>query len=309
MIVTTLSLASALSLAAAGSSGPTPASCGPKDPLQVVPNGAEVLGQLDARRLTASTVYQLNRTELDKALQAEPQLAAFASCKVKPEQFSSVTFGSQGSDRVVVMARGTGLGNPDTLECIANKLEGKTGAWNRKKDGCLTVMDRGGDWTVYLVDDQTAVLTTSAWQDPVLARLKGSGTTAITGSMAGLVSRVDRSRPLWFAGKLGASARASLTGTSAEQLESVGAAVGFARGLDLAVVLRMTGPEGARALQSEIGTALPMLESLASSINIPLNVIKRLSVKAKGASVKISASATPAELKQIRSALEQAAAP
>jgi hypothetical protein len=310
MIATTLPLVAALASGPAGGAAlPSLAggSCRPADPLRVIPDGAQVLGQVDGRRLTASSFFRDNRGDVQRALASDPRLAALTGCNVKPEQIHGLTFGSSGQDELVLWAEGPGLGQATTLQCVADTLAGGKGSWSSKKDGCMTVLDRGGDFTAFLLDDRTAVLASKGWKDPVRSQLRGGNHAAITGSMAGAISRVNRSQPVWFAAQVPPSARSSMAGTSAEQLRSVAADLSFSHGLSLNVVLRMAGAEAARALRDEIKSFMPILSSMTAGM-VPTNVLDRLTVDASGANVKVTGSATTSEMALIRANLKQKAA-
>jgi hypothetical protein len=280
---------------------------GAGEPVKLVPDQASVIAGVDMKGLSGSQAYKDNKATLEKDEEAKQILEAAKACNLDPEQFSSVTFGMDpGSENVVVVIKGAGVGKAENVTCIQGKIKEKVGQdpWTmEEKDGKNVLTIAGGEGTGYLVDDNTVAVASKGWADSVKQLIDGKGKAAVDGGLKELYASCDHGKHIWVHGKIPADAASKLKGTPGEPVKDFCATVDLSTGLAFALRAGTDSEENAKKFQEEAQKQFDQMKGMAGAMGIPQGVVDSVKLAAAGSAVTIDAAVSTEDMKAIQEKL------
>jgi hypothetical protein len=275
------------------------------DPRELVPDDAIGLVGLDLAVLRGTEVFK----DVEAALRSDPAIhdafAAAERCGMGPDAWRGLTVGVSATGDMALVVQATGLGKAATLDCLSTEIAAQTGTapWTRRGATCATTLDfEGGTEQAWTLDDDSLVIATTGWSSAVEARRAGRGASAKRGKLAWAWSRVDATRPLWFAVEVPPVVTASLGGVSTG-LRDVGGTTDLTVGVDMAVTAGFDRAAEAKAAETELKSQLAKASVLAPMFGIPTGVLSGVRISARGAQLDLTAKISEADLSTLRALL------
>lgn len=282
------------------------------NPVQLVPDVAQYV-------LRARPAVLLGHAEaqavIAKAETTNPRFKAVTdavrACLGTLEAIDDVAIGFNDAEHVVLAANAKGLGTEATWRC----LQTESIARGQSFELAITGTARGegpqlrssdGDGIGYFPDDDTMVMVSPVWDADVQARLRGEGTAAIEGSLAGTMARIHQDDPLWLVGRITGPAEAGLAGSPMAGIDDVAVDLRL-EGVDLLVTTSFDAGEAADAtrMREAVQKQVDELEALIPALGLPATIGPKLSFVAKGDVVELELSFTGDELRSIREGIER----
>lgn len=282
------------------------------DPVRLVPDAAQYV-------LRARPAVLLGHAEaqavIAKAETTNPQFKAVTdavrACLGTLEAVDDVAIGFDDAEHVVLAAHAKGLGTEATWRC----LQTESIARGRSFELAITGTARGegpqlrssdGDGIGYFPDDDTMVMVSPAWDADVQARLRGAGTAAVEGSLAGTMARIHQDDPLWLAGRITGLAEVGLASTPMAGIDDVAVDLRL-EGVDLLVTTSVDAGEPADAtrMREAVQTQVDEFKAILPALGLPASIGPKLSFVAKGDVVELDLSLTGDELRSMREGIER----
>lgn len=275
-------------------------------PMRLVPDAADFVVRARPAVLLAHAEAQ---AVWAKAEESDPSLRTamevVRACLGKVEAFDDVVLGFDDEQHLVLAAHAKGIGTDGVWKCFQTETTARGRPFDLVTTGTARGEGpqlRGDDGSVgYFADDDTIVMVTKAWDADVQARLRGEGTAAIEGSLAGVVARIGQDDPLWVVGRLGGKPELELVGTPFAGIDDVAFALRL-EGTDLLLDTTMDAGEAADAtrVRDEIHRQLDPVKSMLPMMGVPSSVVPKLAFVAEGDLVKLGLSLTSDELRGLR---------
>lgn len=281
------------------------------EPLQLVPDAAHfvfrvqpavLLGHAEVRALWAKT------ETTDTAIAGTMDVVR--ACMERLEAIDDVLFALDDEENGVLVAHGKGLGTELMWRCFQDQSLSK----GRTFDITLTGTTRGegpqlressGDLG-YFPDDDTVVLVSKAWDTDVQARLRGAGTPAVEGRLAGVIRRVRRDQPLWVVGRISGKSEGGLTGSPMAGIDDVAFDLRIEDG-ELLLSTTVDAGEAADAtrMRDELQRQFSEYESILPMLGLPGTVGDKIEFVSEGDLVSLGFTLTEAELRGLREFMER----
>jgi hypothetical protein len=279
---------------------------GGADLVEYIPKGANVVAATDIKAFFASSLgayYKLALSQL-QGESAETMNAAVA-CDVGPETWTSAALGADTTnpDASIFAFEGTGLGEKETLECLANKAKeaGAEESWTvGETDGTVTVDVGDGKARIYAVNDDLVVVASSAFIEPAGQLIAGEGAKAIDDVLKEPMAGVDRSKTIFIAG----IAPPDLASGPMAGLAHGSATIDVTSGLAIGVRMDFAEPGQAASASKQFQQQLDQFKPVAQNF-VPKPVLDSLSIESKEKTVTATIKANEAELEQLQQKLQQ----
>lgn len=233
------------------------------------------------------------------------------ACLGTLEAVDDLVLGFDDAEHVMMVVHAKGLGTEPTWRCIQTETttRGKT------FDLAITGTPRGegpqlrsndGDGLVWFPDDDTVVMASTAWEADAQARLRGEGTAAVDGRLAGTMVRVHQDDPLWLAGRITGLPEAGLAGTPMAGIDDVAVDMRL-EGVDMLVTTSVDAGEAADAtrVREAVQKQVDDIKSILPAVGLPASIGPKLSFVAKGDVVELELSLTGDELRSMREGIER----
>jgi hypothetical protein len=230
------------------------------------------------------------------------------TCLGSLELVDDVVLGFDDHEHVVLVAHAEGIGTDATWRCFAREA----GTRGRVFDLTITGTARGegpqlreseGD-VGYFPDDDTVVLVSKAWDTDVQARIRGEGTAAIEGTLAGVVGRVQADRPLWVAGRITGTTEVGLASTPMAGIDDVAFELRI-DGEDLVLETTADAGEAADAtrMRDAIQQQLDEFKGILPMMGVPATLGPKIAFVTEGDLVSLGFTLTADELRALREKL------
>lgn len=282
------------------------------DPVRLVPDAAQyvlrarpavLLGHADAQAL------------LGKAESRDPRFKAVTdamrACLGTLEAVDDVALGFDDAEHVVLAAHAKGLGTEATWRCLQKESLARGGAFELVITGTARgegpqLRSSDGDGIGYFPDDDTMVMVSTAWDADMQARLRGEGTAAIEGSLAGTMARIHQDDPLWLAGRITGLAELGLASTPMKGMVDVAVDLRL-EGVDLLMTTSVDAGEPADAarMRDEVQQKVDEFKPMVGMLGLPSSIGPKLAFVADGDVVKLDLSLTGDELRGMREGIER----
>ncbi|MCA9714365.1 MAG: hypothetical protein H6713_06975 [Myxococcales bacterium] len=246
-----------------------------------------------------SSLYSSAEEQALKDGDAKEMMEAAKGCNIDIKQFNSIVFGTDGKDGVAAVITAPGIGEEANLNCISDKVKEKKGEAPFTIEGNVLKMAKE-DGTAYIVDGKTLAFATSSWAGAVKDLIDGKGTSAFDGPNKDIFAKADKSKHIWFAGKV----PAEMASGPAEGLESAVGSLDFSSGLALQATATFADAEKATALQDMAKGGLAMGKGMAESKGIPGSVVDGVEIVAKGKDLNASVTISKEDLDKINESLK-----
>lgn len=280
-------------------------------PLQLVPDAASFVARMRPAVLLAHAEAQAVWT---KAEASDPSfqtaMDVVRACLGRLEAVDDVVLGFDDREHLVLAAHAKGIGTDVVWQCVRTETVARGKSFDLVTTGTARGEGpqlRGDDGSVgYFPDDDTMVMVTKAWDADVQARLRGEGTPAIAGRLAGVVSRIGQDDPLWVVGRLGGKPELELVGTPFAGIDDVAFDLRM-EGSDLLLDTTMDAGEAADAtrVRDEIHRQFDPIKGMLPMMGVPGSVVPKLEFVAEGELVKLAFTLTSDELRSVREAAER----
>jgi hypothetical protein len=293
--------------------GPSPELTG----LAAVPSTAEVIVGLDAAQLADSPLVT---RAIGMLLAREPELAGRwqalrESCKLEIKQVNRVMIalgpspagGRFGTGPMVLISTGK-IVEADLVKCV-REIVGKGG-------GSLVVQSSQGRTLYQVRDGNRTMFIAFGRPDTVILgnneayvhEAVGTGKKALDNpDLAGWLKLVDQDSPVWVVGRVDDRLRAGLVRASNNTLKA--GAKAFAGTLDLStgvqgeVLVLMESAEDAKQLASLLNVNVVGMSWAAQAASLA-RIVQKISIKAQGDRVQVSAPLTMDDVNRVLSALD-----
>jgi hypothetical protein len=280
-------------------------------PLRLVPDAAQFVAR-------ARPAVLLGHPEAKAAwAKAEESDASFKTgmevvraCLPGLEAFEDVVIGFDDAKHVVLAARAPGLGTDAKWRCFQSEtiLRGKpfevTITGTARGEGPQLRSDEGD--LGYFPDDDTLVMVSKEWDADVTARLRGEGTAAIEGGLAGVMGRIEPDDPLWLVGRITGMAESGLAGSPMAGIDDVAFDVRI-EGDELAFTTSVDAGEAADAtrMRDELQRQLDQFKSVLPVMGVPSSVADEIAFVAEGDLVSMRLTMSGDELRSLREGIER----
>jgi hypothetical protein len=273
------------------------------DAVKLVPNEAEFIIGMNPKAIGESELYKSFSSEFQKEDDFKQMVAIFEDCGLKPFEFDALVVGANQGGEFVAIISGSGVGKKDEASCVIKNVQKQAG-----DEQIADVVKEGGknvinftDGRAYLVNDNMLALATTSWQDAVGELIDGKGTPAVENNKKDLMGKVDTQKAVWFVAQVPAelAGMAALAGPALTEVKSVAGSLDFSKGLALDFVAGFDAEDKAKGAADAIqglfdmgkGQAPDELKGMTESVKI----------EASGNDVKLSASASMADINAIKS--------
>lgn len=295
LVVPTLATAALLSLSACKGGASA-------DAASLIPDGAEMIGGVNIKALTRSSLYKDNEDTLEDNAEAKKALEALEKCDVDPLKLDALVFGaSTKDDGFALVIVGKGVGVEDNIKCVA-EAEGESVEFEDKNGHRAFKLDGGEDGWGYIVDKKTVALASESWADDVEELIDGKGDAAIKGSLKDIYKNTDHKKHIWFGGHVPENAGSRL-GIDADAKDIAGW-VDFSGGLALEVTASFDSKDDAKKMAEETQSKFDEVKGMAGIVGVPQSVVESVKIKAKGDEMVVKAKASKKELEEISNHLE-----
>ncbi|TPV94594.1 MAG: hypothetical protein B7733_14335 [Myxococcales bacterium FL481] len=185
----------------------------PKQPLELIPTGADVLAQIDV----ASIAARVHPDALARPLSREPLAAAvftaLAECELPPARWTRVAIGLDDDRGLALAIAGPGVGQPARWRCAAERLGTATTpgdpphAADRvrvtvEREQYLVAEQAGGRAFGVVVGPDLVVWSDAAWVDATRALATGRTKRASPPELAKLTPRLRPHATAWALGRV-----------------------------------------------------------------------------------------------------------
>ncbi len=262
---------------------------------KLIPEQASIMGGMDLGGLMGTSLYNDNKDKMDA--DAKEMMEAAKGCNIDLEKLGSVVFGSDGGENVAVVITGAGIGEEANVDCIGKKIEEKKGSAPWTRDGKTLTIDEGKA-SAYLVDGKTVAFANKDWAGAVKDLVDGKGKAAVDGPNKDLFSRADKSKHIWFAGKI-PEGMAGMMGEQAKGLKDVSGYLHFASGLEAHVAAGFESADQATAVKDMAAGGLQMVKPMLKAQELPEGIIDGIKIDSKDAVVSVDAKISEADLKTV----------
>lgn len=281
------------------------------EPLQLVPDVAHFVMRARPAVLLAHAEVQAMWT---KAEATNPRFKGgvdvVRACLPGIEAIDDVVMGFDDAEHIVLAAHAKGIGTDATWRCLQSEALARGLAFDltltgtargegpqlREKDGNLG----------YFPNDDTVVLVAKDWDAEVQARLRGAGTAAVEGSLAGVVARLKQDDPLWVAGRVTGKSESGLAGTPMAGIDDVTFGLRI-DGSDLVLTTAADAGEAADAtrMRDELQRQLDQYKSVIPMMGLPATLGPKLAFVSEGDLVSLEFTLTADELRATRETIER----
>lgn len=282
------------------------------DPVRLVPDAAQYVMRMRPPVLLGHPDAQ---AVLAKVESTDPRLEAVTSavraCLGTLDALDDVVLGFDDAKHVVLAAHAKGLGTEATWRC----LERESVARGRSLELVITGTARGegpqlrssdGDDVGYFADDDTMVMVSTSWDADVQARLRGEGTAAVEGGLAGTMARIHQDDPLWLAGRIAGLAELGLADSPMAGIDDVAVDLRL-EGVDLLVTTSVDAGEAADAtrVRDDLQRKVDEFKAVIPALGLPATLGTKLAFVAAGDVVTLELSLTGDELRSMRETIER----
>jgi hypothetical protein len=288
---------------------PTTATAGTGDKL--IPADAALLAHIDMKGLAGSPLWASNKALMDADPEVKKQMEAFSACNMPFEGFRTVDVGvGAEAMNIAVVAQGAGIGKPENLRCLNEKLNDKQWKLEDVAGGKPRLVFDNGEAYGYLVDDDTLAIATKAWDAAVTGLMAGKGTSVRDGALKDVLAQADQTKHVWFAGNLPpqlaamATAQPGMAGMAG--LKSVAGSLDLTAGLGLVLAFGMENADRAKTSLAEVQKQFASVKPMAGMLGIPATAVDKVTFEAKDAAVTMTASLTMDEINAMSSAMKGA---
>lgn len=279
------------------------------EPLRLVPDAAHFLIRARPAALLAHAELEALWTKTETAdASMKGAMDVVRACMERLETIDDVVLGLDDEGNGVLAAHGKGLGTEATWRCFQTEASAR----GRAFDITITATARGegpqlrestGDLG-YFPNDDTVVLVSKEWDAAVLERLRGAGTPATEGSLAGVFGRIRRDDALWVAGRVTGKSKSELSSTPMAGIEDVTFDLRM-EGSDLVLATTADAGEAADAsrMRDELQRQFDQFESMLPMLGLPTTVGPKIEFATEGDLVSLGFTLTEAELRGLRETL------
>ncbi len=263
---------------------------------KLIPEQATIMGGADLGGLMSSSLYKDNKDKMEDE-KAKEMLEAAKGCNIDIEKLGSLVFGTDGGENVAFVITGAGIGEDANIDCIGKKIEEKAGKAPWTKDGKTLTIDEGKA-TAYIVDGKTIAFASKGWAGAVKELVDGKGKAAVDGPNKDLFARADKSKHLWFAGKV-PEGMAGMAGPQAEGLKDVSGYLHLSGGLQLHIAAGFEKAEQATGLKDMASGGLQMAKPMLKAQNLPETLVDGIKIDAKDTVLSVDAKISDEDLKKV----------
>jgi len=275
-------------------------------PLRLVPDAARFVARMRPAVLFGHVEAQ---TAWAKAEGSDASFKAamdvVRACLGRLEVVDDVVVGFDDAEHLVLAAHGKGLGTDVVWRCFQTEATargqsmGMTITGTARGEGPQLRTDEGD--LGYFPDDDTMVMVAKEWDADVRARMRGEGTPAIEGALAGPVGRIGPEDPLWLVGRLEGKPELGLLGTPFAGIDDVAFGLRIDGG-DLVIATSIDAGEAADAtrVRDEVHRQLDPMKSMLPMMGVPSSVVPKIAFVAEGDLVKLDFTLTSDELRELR---------
>lgn len=282
----------------------TPVSAFPTS-VALIPESAEFVVGLNPKLIVASPMYALAAPEMAKDEQAAAMMTSLKDCGIDPGKLDSVVVGlSSVTEDFVAVVMGQSVGTDAKASCLIKTALEQAGAPEAAKvvthEGKKMIQFTGG--RAYLVDDRTLAVATTSWEAAVGGLIDGKGTSTISGAKKDLFAKVNPQTGVWGVADVPVqlSGMAPVMGLPAEMasVKTVSGSIDLRDGAAINLVAGFEGADKAKAVSTQ-------LTAMLGAATVPpefSNIAKTIKIEAVDTDLKISLSATMADLNAAKAA-------
>ena len=274
-----------------------------------IPADAALLAHIDMKGLSGSPLWASNKALMDADPEVKKQMEAFTACNMPFDGFRTVDIGvGAEAKNIAVVAQGAGIGKPENLRCLQEKLNDKQWKLEDVAGGKPRLVFENGEAYGYLVDDDTLAIATKAWDASVTSLMTGKGTSVRDGALKDVLAQADQSKHVWFAGNLPpqlaamATAQPGMSGMTG--LKSVAGSLDLSAGLGLVLAFGMENADRAKTSLAEVQKQFASVKPMAGMLGIPATAVDKVTFEARDAAVTMTASLTMDEINAMSSAMK-----
>lgn len=264
--------------------------------LALVPDGADILIGIDARRVAHSELGGMVLDMFDQELRDVVEGAS--ACAVGRDAWRLAVVGSVNTDpnATALLLSATNLGDEPTFRCLVDQINTRApnaGLTVEVTDG--RVVAKGSDQSLTAVSTDLVAIVGSGWTEAFDQRLVGEGIPAVDGSLREPIGLVDTSTELFFVAKgpggQGPSGFDSITGT-----------LSLSNGLGYSVLFYFADPAAAEQNTAAFQDQFNALKGMAGMFGIPQAAVDRVQIDSQGRAIHIRGHVT---LPEFEGVLEQ----
>lgn len=274
---------------------------------RLVPGDAALLAHVDMQGLHGSPLFAANKAALEADPEGKKQLDALTACNVPLAGVRALDIGVGADGQAVsVIVTGAGVGKPENLRCLKDKLGGSD--WKlEEQDGKSRLVFGQGEAFGYLVDADTLAIASKDWDAALADRIAGKGSSVRDGALKDILPQADASKHVWFAGKLppelAALASAGVAGMAG--LRSVAGSLDLSTGLGLSLSFGLESPEKAKTTLADVQAQFDNVKGMAPLFGVPSSAVAKVGFTSKDSSVIMTASLTMDEINALSTAVGQ----
>lgn len=267
---------------------------GAVDPIKLIPDGATAMGGVDVKAVVGSKAYQDNKAMVEQG-EGKEELEAARACQLGPETWQSVLVGldtAAPDTKTALVLRATGLGKRENLDCIAGKMKAAQGKdpWTmEEKNGRLTLAMTEGNYTGFVVDDDTVAVAGSGWVEAMQAVLAGGeqAKSAVDGSLKDLVARVDKQQ-IWLVGRI----PEGMAQPPVDGAKDASVSIDLTQGLAIVAAVGFPTPQDAQTKAEALSAQYGQLKGVIAGAGIPQSVLDGVKIEPKESTVRVSLTAS-----------------
>lgn len=249
--------------------------------LALVPDGADILIGIDARRVAHSEFGGMVLDVFDEELRDVVEGAS--ACAVGRDAWRLAVVGSVNTDpnSIALLLSATNLGDEPTFRCLVDQINARApnaGLTVEVANG--RVVAKGSDQTLTAVSTDLVAVVGTGWTEAFEQRLVGAGVPAIDGSLREPIGLVDTSTELFLVargpGGQGPTAFDSVTGT-----------LSLSNGLGYSVFFYFSDPTAAEQSTQAFRDQFNSIKGMASVFGIPQAAVDRVQIDSQGRAVHV----------------------
>lgn len=294
------SLLSALSLALLGVLS-TGCSKSVPEPLDLVPEEANVFGSVDLQALVKNKVFDQSKKAAGG--NADDFLKKASECGVGPEKWERVTVGTRfggENDPMLLVFQAEGLGTLPVLTCLQQKLdEGEkepSPMEIKVEDGHLVLKDK--ETTGWAPSDDMLVVVSNDWASKVQACESGEGVSVKKNAKA-LHAWAQTDRHVWLVADLEATGKTEKT--PAEDFSALRADADLGSGLALAIAAKVKGgPENVEKNREMFQGLIDSVKQGGAEWGISQATLDSLKIQAEGDTLTLAAKLSDDEIEKVK---------
>jgi hypothetical protein len=278
----------------------------PKELIGYVPESAKLVLVADPKAVARSSMFSGSGAFMDKLGDSRvgEVYAAAKTCNLGVEAWSSILVAGDGNseDNLIVIAKATGIGKKQTLECLAGGINAvaEGGKWTVVEEGGragFTV--EGQDTRGVAATDDVLLVHGKSYASAVASILDGSGKSAADGALGKTLESVDRSRHIYFAGEPPpGSADAMFPG-----MKQLSGTIDLSSGIALAMALDFGDVAKAEVTAQTLKQTFDQTRPTIAAMGIPDSVLASVKIEPKGTTVAAKMHASQGEIDTIAAAL------